>query len=259
MINITSDKAKRAFAREMDRQMQRLENIFVKEIRPILNRSYFNAASLVRQSEMHISSAVNKNTDRMINVLFSHYKRVANVFGNKAFKIIDGSKSINIPEIKTPRDEFFRAMQVWMSTQAGNKITKIDAATKKNIVAVIQKGLNDGISHKEIAKNIRKNGLIVNRSRALTIARTETHTASVKSVDESVKSTRIEMEREWVSSKDLRTRSRMRGDSFEHFLKFPRGADGEKTTQKGVFRGTGETLSFPGDPRGSAANSINCR
>jgi len=26
-----------------------------------------------------------------------------------------------------------------------------------------------------------------------------------------------------------------------------------------VFRGTGETLSFPGDPRGSAANSINCR
>ena len=257
MINLQTRKSKRLYVAEFDRQMQVLERIFVKEIRPVFNRQYLSSASLVQQGIVDISSTVNQSTDRLIRLLYKHYRRVALNFSKKAFDIMENSKSFDIPEIKTPKDEFFKTMNTWMTSQAGEKIQKINKATRNNIAAVIQKGMNDGISHRDIAKNIRKNGLITNRSRAVTVARTETHTCAVRAVDESVKSTRIEMEREWVSSKDGRTRTMGKGSKFEHFISFPLGPDGERVSQDGWFKKTGEAIKHPGDPNGSAANTIN--
>jgi hypothetical protein len=259
LLNIVNKKAKRLYVAEFDRQMTLLERIFVKEIRPVLNRQYLASAAFVQQGVLDIAPAVNAITPRLINRLYKHYKRVANTFAKKAYKIIENSKSIDVPEIKGPKDEFFRAMNTWMVTEAGDKITKINTATRNNINSVIQKGLNEGISHRDIAKNIRKNGLITNRSRSLTIARTETHTVAVKAVDESVRSTRIEMEREWVSAKDLRTRTFGKGSQFEHFLSYPNGPDGERVGQDAYFQRTGQPMQFPGDPKGSAGNVIRCR
>lgn len=240
--------------------MQILENIYIRELKPILNRQYMRAAQAVQRGMLDVAFAVDKDGDRLRNLLSKNYRRIAAVFGEKVFKAMEeAQKSIAVPEIKGPKEEFWGELNRWMSTEAGRKIRHIQDTTKRNIARTIQKGMNEGESHRTIAKRVRKTGRISTPRRAITIARTETHTASVKSVDTGIKSTRIEMMREWVSARDDRTRSRIRKDRFEHYLKFPAGPDGEKVAQDGKFTKTGEALDYPGDPAGSAANTVQCR
>lgn len=242
--------------------MQILENVYIRELKPILNRQYMNSAKFISQGMLldGVDTAVDRERVRLRNLLSKNYRRIAAVFGEKVFKAMEeAQKSIAIPEIKGPKDEFWAELNSWMSTEAGRKIRHIQDTTKRNIARTIRKGMEEGESHRTIAKRVRKTGRISTPRRAVTIARTETHTASVKSVDSAIGSTRILMEREWVSARDDRTRSRIRKDRFEHYLKFPAGPDGEKVAQDGKFTKTGEALSYPGDPAGSAANTVQCR
>lgn len=262
MINITDRRARKLYQAEFERRMVGLENVFMRELRPLLGRQFFNAASLMQAGVgiEGIDHAVDLGRERLIGIFRRHYRRVSTSFSKKAYSIIEQSqKSIAVPELKGPKDEFWNAVDRWASTQAAMKIRRIQKTTKKTIAGVIRKGMEEGESHREIAKRIRKTSRRINPHRSRTIALTETHTAAVKSVDVAVASTRIEMEREWLSAKDDRTRRRGRGDSFEHFRSFPSGPDGERVAQDGRFVGTGEALDYPGDPKGSAANVIRCR
>ena len=259
MINLTG-AARQLYQQEVERQMQILENVHIRELKPVLNRQYLRAAQAVQQGMLDVDFAVDKDGDRLRGLLSRHYRRIAAVFSEKVFKVIEESqKSLAIPEIKGPKEEFWGELNRWMSTEAGRKIRHIQDTTKRNIARTIRKGMEEGESHRTIAKRVRKTGRISTVRRAVTIARTETHTASVKSVDSAIGSTRILMEREWVSARDDRTRSRIRKDRFEHYLKFPAGPDGEKVAQEGKFTKTGEALSYPGDPSASPGNSVNCR
>ncbi len=262
MINVTSNTARQLYQQEFERNMSALENIQIRELKPVLNRQYMRAAQSVQQGMLDIDFAVDRDGDRLRGLLARHYRRIAAVFGEKVFEAIEESKkSLAVPaEIKGPKDEFWTDLNRWMSTEAAKKIRHVQDTTKRNIARTISKGMEEGESHRTIAKRVRKTGRISTVRRAVTIARTETHTAAVRSVDAGIKSTRIEMEREWVSSKDDRTRSRIRKDRFEHYLKYPAGPDGEKVAQDGKFTKTGEALDYPGDgANGSAGNVINCR
>ncbi len=273
MINITNVRAKRLYVAEFDRHMTVLENTFIREIRPLLGRQFFNSASLVQQGVgiEGVSHAVDLGRRRLIDIFQRHYKRVAASFSRKAYKIFEESQKKEayyqggewvelLPsEMKTPKDEFWLSMNKWSRRQGAQKIRGIQDTTKNTIAKIIRRGQSDGESHREIAKRIRKTSAAINPHRSRTIALTETHTAAVKSVDVAVASTRIEMEREWVSAKDDRTRTRGRHNPWEHFKSFKNGgADGEKVAQDGLFKGTGQALRFPGDPRGSAGNVIRC-
>ncbi len=225
-----------------------LENIQARELRPVLNRQYMNAAKLVQQGVLDaVDHVVNQERIRLTTLIGKHYKRVATTFSKKAFKIIEGSKSLNIPEIKGPKDEFWTELNRWMATWQVRKVTGIQRVSKRLLSKVIQRGMNEGLSHREIAKNLRTTGKITTPYRARTIAITETHTAAVKSVDVAVKSTRIEMEREWLAVGDIRTRP----DHAE--------ADGQRVGQDEKFIIGGVPMAYPGDPAGGADNTVRCR
>ncbi|GAG68385.1 unnamed protein product, partial [marine sediment metagenome] len=248
MINITSNIARQQYQAEFERNMAALENVQIRELKPVLNRQYIRSAQAIQQGMLDINFAVDKDGDRLRELLFRHYRRIATVFGDKVFKAIEeAQKSIAAPEIKGPKDEFWGEINRWMTTQAGMKIRHIQKTTKKNIAAVIQKGMNEGESHRTIARNIRKNGRITTQQRAIKIARTETHTAAVRSVDAGIKATRVEMEKEWVASYDERTR-------VSH-----RAADKQKVAQDAKFIVGEIALDYPGDPSGPPATVINCR
>ena len=260
MINITNTRAKRLWQQEFERQMVVLENIFARELRPVLGRQYMNAATLVQQGVLDaVDHSVDLERARLAKIFGRHYKRVATTFGNKTYSIMEDVKSLVAYESKGPKDEFWKSINAWTSSQTAQKVRRVQKTTKENIARVIQKGMGEGEDHRGIAKRVRKQSKAVNPHRARTIALTETHSVAVKSMDTAIASTRIEMEREWVSAKDDRTRSRARKDKFEHYLKFPAGPDGEKTSQDGQFIKTGQALSFPGDPKGSAGNVVRCR
>ena len=58
--------------------------------------------------------------------------------------------------------------------------------------------------------------------------------------------------KQWLSSRDPRVRDRERGGRFTHAIE-------EVVRIQDPFVLTGEPMRFPGDPRGSAGNRINCR
>lgn len=260
MINITSNTARTLYQAEFERNMTVLENVHIRELKPVLNRQYMNTAKFVEQGILDdIDYAVDKESDREVRLLKRHYTRVATVFSALAYKLIEEGGYLTVGQLRTPKEEFWRALRYYIRKYGAEKIKDIDKKTKKALKRVILKGKEEGESHRDIAKRIRKAGRITTPRRAITIAKTETHSAATYSVKESVKSTRLEMEREWVSSRDDRTRSRIRKDRFEHYLKFPAGPDGERIGMDDVYKKTGEHLKYPGDPDGSAGNIIACR
>jgi len=143
------------------------------------------------------------------------------------------------------------------------RIVAVLETTRRHIYGAVQKGYEDGKAPREIAKDIREAAPAISRIRANVIARTETHAAANFGSNEAAKATGLPLRREWLAAHDKRTRTvdPLIGDpdEFGH-----RQADGQKVGPDEPFlipkKGGGtEALMYPGDPKGSAGNTINCR
>ena len=101
---------------------------------------------------------------------------------------------------------------------------------------------------KAIAKKI---GGVNAISRAMTIARTETHkaanTTQYTKAEWAAQESGLKVEVEWIATNDGRVR-----DNHRH-------ADGQKRPIGQPFNVGGEAMRYPSDPRASAKNTINCR
>jgi len=166
-------------------------------------------------------------------------------------------ESKNLDEVE-PTEVTDRLMQRWMAEVGARKITQITRTTQDDIHRVINRGIRDGLSEREIAKLIRDQAPTKSASRAQTIARTEVHAASQASAQSVAEASGLDMVRVWVSSKGERTRTIADGAQFDHLA-----ADGQRRGMSEPFLIEGvngdEELLYPGDPSGSPANVINCR
>ena len=157
-----------------------------------------------------------------------------------------------------PTEVTDRLMQSWINTTGATKITQITQTTQQEVRGIINRGIRDGLSEREIGKLIRDTAPTKSASRAQTIARTEVHAASQASAQNVAEAANLNMVRVWVSSKGERTRTIADGAKFDHLA-----ADGQKVgmNERFVIQGANgtEELRYPGDPAGSAANVINCR
>ena len=225
-----------------------LERTYAKRVRSVLGRSYLDAAKLVERGVDDFGYVVDAQRDRLAKTVNTHYKRVSAVFGKEVFDSLDNLKGVGQPShIKTMAGEFDLSMRQWILWQTGKQVRNIDAVTLKNLKGIFMKGYGEGLSNREIAKEIRAKSGITNPIRASRIARTETHSAAVKSVNAAVESTRVKMEREWDAAQDERVRE-------THIA-----ADGQRRDQDTPYDVGGEQLMYPGDPSGSPENVIQCR
>lgn len=143
------------------------------------------------------------------------------------------------------------------------RIVSVLETTRRHIYTAVQRGYEDGKAPREIAKDIRAAAPSIARVRANVIARTETHAAANFGSNEAAKATGLPLRREWLAAHDARTRTLdpLIGDpdAYGH-----RQADGQIVGPDEPFlipkRGGGtEPLMFPGDPKGSPGNTVNCR
>ena len=121
---------------------------------------------------------------------------------------------------------------------------------KKQITNVVTSGILQGKSIKGLADDLQARIPTMNRDSAIRTARTAvTGAQNAGRMDSYVAATKmgIEMEREWVSALDARTRP-------EHAE-----ADGQVVGVDEPFIVGGEKLMFPGDRSGSGWNIYNCR
>ena len=250
MINITNNTAKKRILTELILIQQNLERSFSISVGNIIARQFRKAAILLEQARpQDFTYAVDSERNNFIEVMRKHYRKVGNVFYNRL--IADVQKSFVLFETKDVIDEFWNQMNTYIGTEALKKVQWMDATTKNSLRLLINKGIEAGKGYNEIAKDIRKEANLQKSWRAKRIARTETHSASMKSLNTAAATTRMIQEKEWISALDSRTRK----SPFNHVL-----ANGERILMDALYQRTGEALKYPGDSsRGSAGNIVNCR
>ena len=152
---------------------------------------------------------------RVKGVIEDHYRRTVPVFADMALKQIT---SLRVGQ-KAAQTIHEWLIARWVERESLRKATLIADTDRDDVLAAINTGLAEGLGTEEIARNIRKVTQMT-PFRAATVARTETHAAatygSIESVRQAEQELGVVMVKEWLATKDSRTRP-------EH-----RAADGQK-------------------------------
>lgn len=158
---------------------------------------------------------------------------------------------------------FEQIMREFINRFGGYKITQIIETTRDQIMRAIERGVKDGLSIDEIASAMRQTVPALSRTRAHIIARTEVHTAAMHASQEVAKTAVAPLNKRWVSVFDHRTRDFGEGDGivdeFNHRVMNEVTVGPDELFQVPSKNGTFELMSGPGDPDGSAGNTISCR
>lgn len=155
---------------------------------------------------------------------------------------------------------FQLAMRQFIEGQSGLRIEEITATTLGQVRDALTLIDVEGLGEIPGAKIIeQQTGGVIGRARAMRIARTEGHTGSQFASQTQITQLGVEYVKRWVSVQDQRTRSVRDGDQFDH-----KAANGQKRKRDEQYeikrlKGGSEKLNYPGDPKGSAGNIINCR
>lgn len=142
-----------------------------------------------------------------------------------------------------------RIMELFAAEYGSELITGIiSRSTINGIKQIVGNGIVEGLSEQEVARAIRSIAPSKSASRAQTIARTETHAAANWTAHETALATGIEMQREWVSAQNERTRA-------SHAE-----ADGQRRGMDEPFEVGDALLMYPGEYQGMYPHeTINCR
>lgn len=139
---------------------------------------------------------------------------------------------------------------------AGNRLKRVPDEVYALIVIEVERGITEGRSLQNVRDEIQTilTASATDRwpNRAMTVARTETIAAVNAGI---FRAAQLEAEergdvapfKQWISTDDKRTRP-----THDE-------ADKQRTLLSEPFRVGGAPLMFPGDPRGPAAEVINCR
>ena len=182
---------------------------------------------------------------RVTDILAKNIKKTAPLFGKLVRRQIDAATKQTSPT-------FYQDIaDKWLLTRGLEEASGIAATTTERIKAAIAVALTETVSVAVIAKAIRDVAKLT-PYRAAMIARTETHNAAMFATEQSAieasKDLGIKLQKFWVPVQDARTRDNHAAMSSHD------GIDLDENFNVG-----GVMMSRPSDPKGGAANVINCR
>ena len=182
---------------------------------------------------------------RLKNIIFSHWRTVTNVFATRSFAMI---RTIIESEQKAYEDDFDREFENFLFTSGAEKVTNISSTTIANIRNAIDSAQRDGQDVYQTARRILELSEIDSITRAILIARTETHQAANFANFTTLDVVNVPgTTKEWVAVNDARTRD-------DHAI-----ANGQEVAKDGDFVVGGSLLKYPGDPSAPAQQVVNCR
>lgn len=247
-INVRDKQRQRA----LDDALQvRLSASFERRLRTEIAKTMREVATdYEKRGELAIPLAISEHSAGIRRTLEADYRLVAMHFGKR---LLNEAKGFAGPDVikESLTERLSLAVGGFIGRWIATKVTQINRTTENQIRRIIRGGIDEGLSVSAIGSNIRTMAAPMSALRANIIARTETHTAANYGAQQAAELTGLDMKREWVSSMDDRTRDTSEADHV--------AADGQIVGMKEPFIVSGERLMFPGDPRGSAANVINCR
>lgn len=135
------------------------------------------------------------------------------------------------------------------------KVTfEINRTTQAAMLKVIDRGIAAGWSIDQTVDRLEDWPFL--KYQAARIVRTETNRAANVGSTAQAETSEYEQMKEWQSAEDHRVRGNNPKDHADHVA-----LDGVKINAGDVFHDprNGDQLQFPGDPKASAASTINCR
>ena len=158
--------------------------------------------------------------------------------------------------LRQKQSPFETYLDEYINTQVGTRIELISATTLALIRKAILDGTGEDLGPSQIARLIQDRVSTIGRRRAITIARTETHSAASFANHNVAKDIGIDLKKRWVSTNDERTRQHHRDVNGQEV-----GMDEDFIIPTPVKGGAVEDrlLQYAGDPRGGPQNTINCR
>ncbi len=196
---------------------------------------------------------------RFPNIERDHYFRIKDVLTKltdatgKVFLAMP-TQSLKAIEFETVIENQIYSMLAANALISATSVSQTTVAMANAIISqmMAQSTQENPVSPQQISKAIAlKIGGVNARSRAMTIARTETHNAANMAQYERAKASardaEIDVLVEWIATNDSRVR-----DNHRH-------ADGQKQPIGAPFNVGGDKLKYPGDRNGRPVNTINCR
>ena len=215
------------------RQWFNVLNNFFKQYANGVKTAYQTASQIMLDQELR------KQANLLTNIFKVQYTVIGNAFKDYALGRYY-SKDFD--------DDFDKALRDFIDENSAVWVTEIDETTRKRMAKSIANSYNDGLSTEETGTALRNMILAMGVYRSNLISRTETHRiASFANEQVAINMNIRGTEKEWVAILDERTR-------IAHSY-----AAGQKVPLEQSFIVGGEKLKYPGDPAGSAGNTINCR
>ena len=186
-----------------------------------------------------LDTELRKQKDKLKLILTTLYRSVAYAFKDYALGRFF-SKDFD--------DDFEKQLSEFIDYNTGVWVADIDETTRKRLAKVIDNSYNDGLSVEQTGVALRNTVIGMGVYRANLISRTEVHRVAGFANEAVAENMKIDgTVKEWVAIQDARTR-------VSHSI-----ASGQRVALEEFFVVGGERLKYPGDPRGSAGNTINCR
>ena len=178
---------------------------------------------------------------KILSVLESHYRAVIDEFGLRLLR--------NLKQ----ESQFETLIRDYIKIFGLEAVNRIARTTRARLISVLLENEAEGLGVRAVADAIYESTRgQYSKNRSATIARTETHNAASYANHEVAKTMNIpELQKQWVSVSDDRTRG---GHAAMNGTIIPMAEDFQVSSDFGPV-----PMARPGDSRGGAENTINCR
>lgn len=246
MTRIEKLKYARAVLLTQDRIALRYQKLIKRELKKTAN-------------QLANSYEVNQNDSQFAEIQAQHKTRMTDILTDLSKETSERFKAFKLTGKKDIFDNFVE--NSIYSILASNVLTTATTVSSNTVAiasAVIMQTMQASIADPYAATPTKVANAIANRiggqnsvSRAMTIARTETHKAANVSqytrAESAATDSGLDVVVEWISTNDSRVR-----DSHKN-------ANGQTRPMGQLFNVGGESMKYPSDPTASAENTINCR
>ena len=254
-------KQRKEYWLKVERLRKTLENKYDKGVIESIQKQFDKFARDVKNygTSAAISRlALDAWNKELYKVFEQMYRESAIVFGNATYRALKIQANQKADTFGFNR-EWTNEVLKFLSTKGFELVSMITKTTRDKLLAIVQQGINEGLGVDDIAKLILADdtiGYVAFRARR--IVRTEVMRASNIAAMNGAKSHGFEVDKQWISARDSRTR-RIPEDEFDHIE-----LDGVIVGFDEPFTSTGKegeavVAMQPGDLSAPAGFTINCR
>jgi uncharacterized protein with gpF-like domain len=241
------------------RKVARLEEVYTPTVRRIIRefrRQFIQDLESGGTSYARSNLSQRAMDEQIAKTLMAIY-RTAGLMGAK-LQYAEMARYLKETEKKAANfgrnEEWIQQVIAYLRFHSLSFVTSITETMRGDILKILDKGLEEGLSIQDMITSLRSVGLV--QARARVIARTEIIRAANVGHAVSARSLPFEVDKKWSAARDERTRPGHR-DVHGRIVEED-GTFRVPIYRKKVIIGYDE-MQYPGDATASAANVCNCR